>query len=359
MMRETIEVKTTEGTVLCSYYASERIEGAERINKSVERMRHLLEATYPRAELGDIEYELYVYESEEVNAFSTKTEEGYVIAFSTAVFIKFYKVVKNMFFVEEIRKWFEVSPTQTEYCINAIYDYMNWFIAFHELFHIINGHCKWLSVMGIFHAEKLTKNERRDNLQIQIVESDADYCAIQACVNLIFIQIINEGAFDEKTDSVRRYDLIEAAKQEILFMEFAVYQIFLLFSQEEKAIGNTEDLLKYDHPYASIRMAYSFSVMIYQLSSFLPMDEVKELVYKIAGICIAYDRIYYAEEAFERSLVSLAFTERGVQHVMRLHNGWNHIVDQLNKYSYIKQKEKEEISELQYWVKEDGTMMWE
>ena len=359
MIRETIEVKTTEGTVLCRYYASEWIEGAERINKSVERMRQLLEATYPRAELGDIEYELYVYESEEVNAFSAKTEEGYVIAFSTAVFIKFYKVVKNMFLVEEIRRWFGIPPTQAEDCINAIYDYMNWFIAFHELFHIINGHCKWLSGMGIFHAEKLTKNERGDNLQIQIVESDADYCAIQACVNLIFIQIINEGAFDENTDLDRCHELIEAAKQEILFMEFAVYQIFLLFSQDEKAIGNMDDLLKYDHPYASIRMAYSFAAMIYQLSFYLTMDEVTELVYKIAGICIAYDRIYYAEEVFQRSLVSLAFTERGVQHVMLLHNGWNHIVDQLSKYSHIKLKEKEEIPELQYWVKEDGTMMWE
>lgn len=360
-MDKTVIVKTNDmGEIQCTYCASNGIAGAEKINRSLETMRQLLEATYPRNQIGEIDYELYLYESDEINAFSMETEEGYVIAFSTAIFIEFYKILKNLFLVEEICKWFGTSRAESASCINAIYDYMLWFIAFHEFFHVINGHCGCMTARGIFNAETVTEKNFEDNLNGQIIESDADYCAVIACVNLIFVQAKNAGMFDENITINRLQSMMEEVKQEMIFLGFAIYHTFLLFSCNEKESNSKsiDELLRYDHPYASIRMAYTFMAMTYQLTYFLSMDTVKDWINKVAEICIAYDRIYYAKEMFDKSLLSLAFTERGVQHIMFLHNGWNDIVDELKEHAHIALAKKEKIEELYYWVNEDGTMMF-
>lgn len=358
-MKKSILVKTDMGEIQCDYFASELIEGAERINKSLVRMRQLLEATYPREHLGKIEYELYTYESEEINAFSVEKDGCYVIAFSTAMFLQFYKRLKNLFLVKEICEWFETEPTEAEYCVNAVYDYMIWFVTFHEFFHVINGHCKYLSERGLFYAEQSREQVSDDNLLFQTLESDADYSAVTACVQFIFVQAKNSGAFDDSVDEDKRRLLIKVAEAEVIYLGFAVYHTFLLFScaQKEKMTDCVNTMLRYDHPYASIRMAYSFMAITYQLGYFLKMDEIVILLRKIDEIFIAYDRIYYAEESFEKSLVSLAFTEKGVQHIMLLHNGWNNLVEDLRKHAHINLERKEELDQLNYWVNDDGTMM--
>ena len=91
MMKKEISVKTDMGIIECKYSVSDFIDGHETINNSLRRMRELLEATYPRKMLKNIKYELYVYESEEINAFAKKEEDGYVIAFASAVFLKLYQ----------------------------------------------------------------------------------------------------------------------------------------------------------------------------------------------------------------------------------------------------------------------------
>lgn len=358
-MKESILVKTDMGDIQCNYLASELIEGAGLINTSLEKMRQLLEATYPRKQLGEIEYQLYSYESKEINAFSVYVEEGYVIAFSTAVFIQFYRIIKNLFMEQEICKWFKTTHSESEQCINAIYDYMTWFIAFHELFHVINGHCKYMTAKGVFNVEQSTEENPYNNLITQILESDADYCAVIACVNFIFIQAKNKGAFDEIIDVNIRDKLIKATEDEVIYLGFAVYHTFLLFSSKEK--GKTTDcinsLLKYDHPYSSIRMSYCFMTITHQMNYFLSLDEVKRVIEITIKICIAYDRIYYADGSFDKSLLSLAFTEKGVQHIKLLHNNWNNIIEELKGCAHIMLKEKENINKMHYWVNDNGTMM--
>lgn len=358
-MKETIELNTIMGKIQCNYSVPESINGYERINSSLNKMRNLLEATYPRKQLSDIQYELYTYDSEEINAFSCKIEEEYVIAFSIAMFNQSYMLLNKLFKMEKVCKWFETVPIESEYSLNAVYDYMIWFIAFHEFFHMINGHCEYLSARNIFNVEKSIERDLNNNLLGQILESDADYSAVIACVNFIFIQARNKGAFDNSVEENKRNLLLKAAEGEIVYLGFAIYHTFLLFSSEEK--GRTLEcvnaLLKYDHPYSSIRMAYAFAAITYQVGYFLSRKEVINLVNKIDEICIAYDRIYYAKGSFDKSLLSLAFTEKGVQHIMRLHNSWNDVVDELRKYSYIKLQKKETINKMNYWVNSDGTMM--
>lgn len=358
-MKNIIEINTSMGKIQCNYSVSESLDGYERINNSLNRMRKLLEATYPRKQLSEIQYELYAYDSEEINAFSCKIEEGYVIAFSTAVFTKSYMLLNNLFKKKEICKWFETIPTESEYSLNAVYDYMTWFIAFHEFFHMIHGHCEYLFARNIFNVEKSIERDLNNNLVGQILESDADYSAVIACVNFIFVQARNNGAFDDSVEKTKRNLLIQAAEGEIVYLGFAIYHTFLLFSSEEK--GRTLEcvnaLLKYDHPYSSIRMAYTFAAITYQVGCFLSREEMIILVNKISEICIAYDRIYYAEGAFDKSLLSLAFTEKGVQHIMLLHNSWNDVVNELRKYSYIKLQKKEIISKMHFWINNDGTMI--
>ncbi len=358
-MNRTVVVDTEDmGKIQCSYEASSLINGADIINKSLVRMRQLLEGTYPRSQLNGAEYELYVYESEEVNAFSVKNGSEYVIAFSAAMFVRFYSTVKNLFTVSEICEWFGTTPRESAGCVAAVYDYMVWFIAYHEFFHVCNGHCGYFSMKNMLHVEKTGERDEEENLLVQIMEGDADYSAVCACVKLIFVQARNAGAFDSSKEPVVRKDILNCSKSELIFLEFAIYQVVLIFSDDER--GKTQEcannLLKYDHPYASIRMAYAFFAMIYQTGFFLPEEEVVKLVWAMSEICIAYDRIYYAMEDFASSLLSLAFTEKGVQHIMLLHNEWNDLYDELSAYAYLKLKKKEPLDGVYYWVNEDGTM---
>lgn len=358
-MNKAISVNTKDlGIIQCDYEASSLISGADRMNKSLARMRQLLEATYPKEQINEPEYELYVYESEAINAFSVKSGSGYVIAFSTAMFVKFYTTVKNLFTVRKICDWFGTTPEESAVCVNAVYDYMLWFIAYHEFFHMCNGHCDYFDARGMLSAETVRERDEEKNILMQIMEGDADYSAACSCVKFIFVQALNAGAYDSEREAAFRDDILTRAKTEIIFLGYAIYQVFLLFSDGER--GKTPELinnlLKYDHPYASIRLVYSSCAMTYQMGDFLSQEEITKLLHSLYEICIAYDRIYYAMEDFANSLLSLAFTERGVQHIMFIHNEWNRIYNELIPYAYLTPGKKEELAAAYYWVNEDGSM---
>ena len=59
--------------------------------------------------------------------------------------------------------------------------------------------------------EKTGERDEEENLLVQIMEGDADYSAVCACVKLIFVQARNAGAFDSSKEPVVRKVFTENA----------------------------------------------------------------------------------------------------------------------------------------------------
>ena len=50
---------------------------------------------------------------------------------------------------------------------------------------------------------------------------------------------------------------------------------------------------------------------------------------------ISYDKSVLEKTAIKECYYSVAFTEKGVQHIMNLHNGWQKLTDHFNRFAYI------------------------
>lgn len=187
---------------------------------------------------------------------------------------------------------------------------MTYFIALHELFH----------------------NEKK-NLISQILEANADISAAKILARYTFL--ISYNHLEDKT---KREEMLSMFFFEIKAMYFAIYNLFLLFSHEHEDSFKDclENMLFYDHPFPSIRMVYTLNQSIQELSTFLKDGEIPVLLNNIIKTCIAYDRIFYADNAFVHALQAIAYTKAGASHILKLHNGWNTIYEELKKFAFYK-----------------------
>lgn len=338
---------------------------AEHINIILHKIKELLNIWFPKETIMNIDYGVYLYEDKTFNAFSAKKDNGYVIAFSTTCLQKILQNAEEMFSNTEVLKLFNLKQSDTKsihYYKSAIIDYMSWFIALHEFYHILHGHCGKSSITEEFNIESYKSKTEKENFFSQILEMDADCSAVSGLTFDIVMTAIKTNTFPKNTEetisSEQEYMIYEFCR-EILFLSFSIYDLFLLFSADKKIDIKkaVENLLMYDHPLPSIRMVYTLPWIIHEVSRVLSDKDQNTLFNNISNICIAYDRIFYAKGDFSQSLQAIGNTRKATELRIKLNNGWNDIIPLLKDNAILKLQPREIITELPYWVDDNGKIL--
>lgn len=347
-MKDIVNIYINGKEYICSKKALRTKEGASCIDYHLEWLRTTLFNISFSNGKKPIKFDLYVYYSDEINAFSKRNgDKEYMIGISSAVFLNLHNELIENFVNQDIRKYFYGKKKNAKTHAYSVCEYIYLFIALHEYYHILNGHLE-ISLNSNLLIEKSNVRiiDKEKNLQMQILELDADFCAVRSCIYLI-----NEMLLTPE-ERINHY----------YFLGFALYYIFLIFQEGAYETFHIKDLLISDHPVASIRIIYSFSAMVlymncdYNLANSL---EYYEIIWKITEVCIYYDRIYYDAETLDLSLTALGYSQKGMDHLNVLHEGWNDIKKKLEKVAYIKLKDNEKVDFKKFvWVDEKGDFIY-
>lgn len=67
-------------------------------------------------------------------------------------------------------------------------------------------------------------------------------------------------------------------------------------------------------------------------------------------------KTWVSEDVFD-SYFSIAGTQKGAMHIRALVNGWNELVDEYNRYSYVTIYKNDNVESLSYFLGEDGEFL--
>ena len=310
------------------YKCYKKLEGKEYINDKLLFLRNTLgQMKYSTGEKL-VECDVYVFESNEINAFSSKIVGGYAIALSSGMFLGFNAELESYLKNEDIRRYFYGKKVNIKKHVEKIIDYILLYTVLHENYHILNGHCDTYYSQGKAMVECLVKGNPERNRFNQILELDADFCAIRSLMYLI-----KERKFEDEDEKI-----------EFIIMGFSLYYIFLKFQEAcyENMHTLCEDMSLYSHPPASTRIVYVFTVMSMYLETNYSnkYDYFKELD-SLSELCIYFDRIYYDSETMDLTLIAFAYTKKGLDYLEGLHNEWNEVKKLLEPNAYIKLRTNE------------------
>lgn len=316
---------------------------SEIINQKLNWAREVLSDMHFSTGTNPVEYRVCCYKSKDINAFSAKiTSNKYVIALSTELLIGMDMELEEYFIHLDLRRYFWGCKKTAKKHAQKVCEYILLYVVLHEYYHILNGHCDSAYAKRKIMSERAVSKEEVNNRYKQILECDADYCAVRSCM-----YIIDEmyGNVDDKIFEIRIFG-------------FSIYYIFLKFQElGYENMHNMTNLYVRDHPPASIRFVYSFiSIVRISLAQFKRSSAYKE-IRDIVEAGIYFDRIYYDADTFDYSLVALAFTDRGMKHLEELHMGWNQVRKELESVAYVSLKMNEPVDFTQcVWVDKGGNM---
>ena len=347
-MDSTVEFYLPKGEkVIAKLEADSEFEEFEVINDSLKRVREVLGNVLFTKGRNPVEYGIYVYKDKEINALAKKEKSGYIIALSSAVFVSLPLELQEYFYQKDIRAYFYGNKKTANFHVKEVMKYCILFICFHEYYHILNGHCDYnLSSACMFELVSVKKDCQYK--EEQVMEYDADYCAVRSIMYLL----------------LEKYKMCDNRSMECIKFGFALYFLFLKFQEQayecfESGIIN---LWETSHPYASIRMAYSISIMEYFYANHgVDLSEVVLAIKKIADVSIYFDRVYYDADSLEKSLLALAYTEKGMEHIAQLDKGWNSLKKKLKNYAHIELRDSDNLRitdmKKRAWVTENGNFM--
>ena len=302
--------------------------GAETANKGLELIRTFLDEVDERTGIKSIPYRVVAYECDDINGFSIKQGGEYIIGISIKTVDDLYRWFRTWFSCEETYNALDLNKDRKEIYIQKAYEYALCFLAAHENYHIKNGHCDLPEMEERFIFEQSQEIEKENAIFRQVLEYDADSCATACCINQILYKY-------------EKYDEIKVAVQ---LQMFAIYSIFKIFSQYEQFDFDAfieEDLTKYDHANAGIRFIVSQCVM-----STLFLDKRKEIV-DLCEVTVS-DTMRFEHEVLKidnakETLFGIAYTEKGDNHIVRLHNSWETVRKKLLPYTHCELAEFEPI----------------
>lgn len=220
---------------------------------------------------------MVAYDCREINGFSIKQGGEYIIAISLGTFHELYKWFLTWFSCDKTYESLRLDKNEKEEYIQKAYEYSIRFLIAHEYYHVKNGHCDLPENEEQFIFERSWKIEKENALFKQVLEYDADCCAMACCINHILY----------------KYMIIDILRQKIQIQLFAVYSIFKMFSEyEEYDFDNfiEDDLFKYDHPNAGLRFVVTESVMGTIINSIFKEKDAIELCEKNITNIIAFEK---------------------------------------------------------------------
>lgn len=323
-------------------FASNTFSDSERINKGLSIARDTANTLFKLLKSPPITVCVYGYEEKQVNAIAKKSDGIYQISISTGALVRIFHWYKMWFQAPDMKELFQDAQDSIDVLVEKLYVYSIEYIAAHEFFHIMNGHCDVPENEEHFVSEKTYIGSDEQHLFSQILEFDADRAATRSCMYLLLSE---NTTFDNQ---IREIDLLV----------FALYNVFLLFQSDSKADFNnymTHTFCNKDHPYDGIRFSYSFSFILDILLQFYPLQVVTDCFgFPIAKRLIIFEKRVLKAPEVKNCLFSASFTYQGAQHIMNLNNMWNEVAKKLKPYAYIVLAKGEHIPAMRIFLDNAG-----
>ena len=318
-------------------------------NEALIQLRKGISTWASQEKNREMNISIWVYNDLRVNAFCCYRDGHNYIALSVGIFFEFWKAANEFINHERFSLVFKLAEERKPYILNALFFSMLNFTIAHEFGHIAHGHLRDDSYgNGIDEVLEITGegNSKSKNWNTQLKEYDADSFAVSIQALLLL---------QEWSDEIK----INIASVDMLFI--ANYLCFLTFA--EKTGRNFDkymekDIAEVDHPHPGIRMYYAALLYSYWIGRVKGYNE--DVLYALSSgthAVVAYEKTVVESKKIKECYFSVAFTEKGCQHIMNLNNGWQELVDHYSQYAYIPNEKLGIIDTLPVSVNENGTFL--
>ena len=319
--------------------------GAEIINDGLRIARKVISSDTLCELSKDVAFEgIFVYENMDINAVAFKEMGAYGIAFSNGFFIRLQKWLNLWVKSPKMDDVTKIEKSAQDIFVGNMFCMIIMFVVTHEYYHILNGHCDIPENQSHFIQEKVQIVEE-DTLFSQSLEYDADFCASCFCAS--FIMQLN-------CTDMERINMLYS-------FVLGLYNIFILFSKADAEDFDEfmkDDLTLFDHPHAGVRFVYCSVAVAGIVINHWSMEKIYDVFTQIIGNCVAFDRILMESRHLKECLYSVAYTKKGVQHIMLLNNVWAETSKKLRKYAHIELRECDYLDKMSYFIGEDGEFVW-
>lgn len=317
-------------------------------NKALNILRKGIQTWASPEKTHEMNISIWVYNDLRVNAFCCYRDFQNYIALSVGLFFHFVNTANSFIDQERFPLVFKLSEDRKPHIRDALFFNMLNITIAHEYGHIAHGHLRdGSSANGIDEALEITDEEsnKADNWNTQLKEYDADSFAV-AIQSLLLLQ---EWGSDVKSN-IANVDMIFLANY-LCFLTFAKKTGRNFDQYMEKEISEV------DHPHPGIRMYYSVLLYSFWIGRIKGYSE--DVLYTLSSgmhAVIAYESIVLEAKEIKECYFSVAFTEKGCQHIMNLNNGWQERIDDYNNYAYIPIERLGDIDSLPVSVNQNGSI---
>lgn len=320
---------------------------AERTNNILSKLRAGMKTWFTSEANKVMNISIWVYEDDTPNAFTQIYANEHVIGISLALCLKMYQKAEEFVDNEDSRRIFNISENKRDMILDELYFVMLNFVISHEVGHIAHGHLKMINNQNyICELDDIKEIDRKPeaNWAIQLRECDADYFAAMLSATI---------CLEHGNDS------LETLKVTFDFWMLALYMCFSIFAENSKknyALYSSLEITEYDHPHPGIRLTYCTYALFYTLLMFHDNEDENNIIIQSGyHTIISYDKEILNKKEMKDCYYSVAFTEKGSQHIMNLTNQWNEQIDKYNKVSYIAIPKIDMIDILPAILDTDGT----
>lgn len=315
-------------------------------NGVLKQLRKGIHTWVSKKTFDEMNVSIWIYEDDKANAFCSYIDGENYISLSIGLIMDFWNEANEFVDQEDFSLVFKLNEKNKAHYIDALFFYMLNNTIAHEFGHIAHGHLKKGDCENYIDEMLRITDEDGNNSKnwiTQLKEYDAD----------IFAATLQSNLFLQNWDDNLKVNL---ANFDMMFL--ANYLCFRVFAEKfgrdfkDYAAKNTDE---FDHPYPGIRMYYTIIVYAYWLGE---VHGYTEDVFSILSsgyhAIIAYEKQVLNKENIKDSYYSVAFTEKGSQHIMNLNNQWEELVDEYNEYSFIPIQKLGDIDIMPFSVDENG-----
>lgn len=323
---------------------------ANEANNALKQLRIGLPTWVSKEQYSEMNISLWVYYDDiHPNAFCYYVDGNNYIALSSRLLVELWNAAEDFTNKEKLSLVFKLSEDNKHSYAEALYFYMLNFIIAHEFGHIAHGHLKDNNCKTGIDEMLMTINETSDkyrqtnNWLTQLKEYDADSFAV-AINSILFLQQWS----DDFKANLSNFD-------KLFVSNYLCFQVFAEKTGRNFDMYFSKNVAEYDHPYPGIRMYYTFIWYSYWIGRVRGFGEdTMKILYSGCHAILAYEKSILENEEIKECYFSVALTEKGVQHIMNLHNGWKEIINQLNQFAYCPIEEVDAIDSIPFSLDENG-----
>lgn len=345
-----VTITCSNGPIELSEFVEDFYSVSKKANRALKELRRGLPTWTTKETYKKMQLSLWVYDSIEVNAFCHYENGKNYIALSVGLLTMLWREAEEFVSQNNLKRVFYIAEENKQHFKDRLFFYMVNFTIAHEYGHIVHGHLKDLAHENNINErfsviENISEDKRKiKNWNIQLREYDADSFAV-AVQSMLFIQ--------------QWQDDIKANLANFDMMFIANYLCFRTFAENmgrDFSSYMTKDIEEYDHPHPGIRMYYSIMWYSYWLFNYYKENkEVLTIIESGSHAVVAYEKQVLETNEIKNCYFSVAYTEKGVQHLMNLHNGWQELVEHCNRYAYITIRKTEDLDSMLVTLDENGS----